>query len=225
MERLDPWIESLRSLGAEAKDLILRLSALVSRKLVGGARSRPADLGSALEALIADLSSRLGKPARFVARWSPDDLPAAYGPVIREALIQLARNAMVHGVETEPQRRQSGKPVPAVLQLALRRHEPERQLEVLFQDDGRGLDLDRIRQRAHELFGTDGLDDERAAQIIFEPGFSTAGETTGDAGRGVGLDLVRDRIESLGGVILVHSEPGVFCAFQIVLPLDPAGRS
>ncbi len=94
-------------------------------------------------------------------------------------------------------------------------------MEVLFQDDGRGLDLDRIRQRALELFGNKALSDDQAAQVIFEPGFSTAAITTGDAGRGVGLDLVKGRVESLGGMILVHSEPGVFCAFQIVLPLEP----
>jgi signal transduction histidine kinase len=214
VERLDPWIESLRALGAEAKDLIVRLSALASKKV-----ATPPDLVSSLEALIADLSFRLGKPARFVAHWNPDDLPPAYAAVVREALIQLARNSMAHGVETEQERRKLGKPVPAVLQFALRRHEREGQLEILFQDDGRGLDLERIRERARELPGSGDLDDAQAAQIIFEPGFSTVATTTADAGRGVGLDLVRDRIESLNGMILVHSEPGVFCAFQIVLPL------
>ncbi|HSY50761.1 MAG TPA: ATP-binding protein [Thermoanaerobaculia bacterium] len=225
LERLDPWIESLRELGVEARDLIVRLSALVSNKAPREVTSRPADIVPALEALIADLSTRLGKAARFVARWNPEDLPVAYGSVVRESLIQLTRNSMVHGVETERQRRQAGKPVPAVLQFALRRHEAEGQLEVLFQDDGRGLDLDQIRCRARDLFGSEDLDDEEAAQIIFEPGFSTALTTNGDAGRGVGLDLVRDRVESLGGMVLVHSEPGVFCAFQIVLPLEPEGRS
>jgi two-component system chemotaxis sensor kinase CheA len=224
LDGLDPWIESLRGLGAEARDLIVRLSALASRKTVDAAANRPADLLSVLEALTADLSSRLGKPARFVAHWSDEDLPVAYAGLMREALIQLTRNSMVHGVETEQERKQTGKPVRAVLQVALRRHEAEGQLEVLFQDDGRGLDLDRIRQRALELFGNKVLSDDQAAQVIFEPGFSTVTTTTSDAGRGVGLDLVRDRVESLGGMILVHSELTVFCAFQIILPLDPEVR-
>jgi two-component system chemotaxis sensor kinase CheA len=223
-ERLDPWIESLRELGAEAKDLIVRLSALASRKTVDAAANRTADLLPALETLTADLSSRLGKPARFVAHWRDEDLPVAYAGLMREALIQLTRNSMVHGVETQQERNQAGKPACAVLQVALRRHEAEGQLEVLFQDDGRGLDLDRIRQRALELFGNKVLSDDQAAQVIFEPGFSTAATTTSDAGRGVGLDLVRDRVESVGGMILVHSEPSVYCAFQIILPLDPEVR-
>lgn len=225
LARLDPSIESLLTLGGEAKDLIARLSAIVSKKPSVPAEQRPPDLLPALEGLIAGLSARLGKPARFVARWSAEDLPMAYGAVVREALIQLARNSMVHGVETEMQRRQAGKPVPAILQVALRRHEAEGQLEVVFQDDGRGLDLDRIRDRARQLFGLDGLDDEQAAQVIFEPGFSTAAATTDDAGRGVGLDLVRENVERLGGMVLVHSKPQVFCAFQILLPLQPEVRS
>ncbi len=224
LDRLDPWIDSLRGLGAEAKDLIVRLSALASRRVADPVSNRP-DIVSSLDALTNDLSSRLGKPARFIAHWRPEDLPPAYAGVVREALIQLTRNSMVHGVETAQERREAGKPARAVLQVALRRHEAEGQLEVLFQDDGRGLDLDRIRQRALELFGNKVLSDDEAAQLIFEPGFSTATTTTNDAGRGVGLDLVRDRVESLGGMILVHSEPSVFCAFQIILPLDPEVRS
>lgn len=224
-DRLDPWIESLLSLGGEAKDLIVRLSALASKRVSKPSDHRSPDLVLDVEQLIADLSARLGKPARFLAHWNPHDLPAVHGAVIREALIQFARNSMVHGVETEQERRQAGKTVPAVLQFALRRHEQDAQLEVVFQDDGRGLDLDRIRDRARQLYGLAELDDEQAAQVIFEPGFSTAGETTGDAGRGVGLDLVREKVEGLGGMILAHGEPGVFCAFQIILPLPPGGRS
>lgn len=213
---LDAWVDSLLGLGGEAKDLIARLSAMATRKPV----ALP-DPVVALEQLIADLAKRLGKPARFVAHWNPNDLPASYGPVIREALIQFARNSMVHGIESEAERRQNGKNVPAVLQFALRRYEEEGQLEIVFQDDGRGLDLARLRERARELFRFDDLDDAQAMQMIFEPGFSTADQVTGDAGRGVGLDLVREKVRNLGGVILVHSEPGVFCAFQLVLPLVP----
>jgi signal transduction histidine kinase len=225
LSRLDHSLEALRGLGGEAKDLIGRLSALAMRRLNAGPSSRPADIVSALEKFVAELSQRLGKPARFVAQWKPEDLPAAYNNVIREALIQFARNSMVHGVETGPQRGALGKPAVATLQFAVRRHEAEGQLEVLFQDDGRGLDPHRIRERAREIFPLDEPDDAQALQVIFEPGFSTARETTEDAGRGVGLDLVRSKVEGLGGMVLVHSQPGAYCAFQIVLPLEPVSPS
>jgi HPt (histidine-containing phosphotransfer) domain-containing protein len=225
-ERLDPWIDSLLSLGEDARELIVRLSALVHRNTMPDAAARrPADLVSDLDRLVADLSTRLGKPAHFLAHWDPAELPLPYNSAVRDVLIQLARNSMAHGVETEQERREANKRVPATIQFALRRHERERQLEIVFQDDGRGLDFARIRLRARALFGLDDLDDAQAAQIIFEPRFSTAETTTGDAGRGVGLDLVREKVESLGGMILVHSQPGVFCAFQIVLPLEPEVRA
>lgn len=220
VERLDASIDSLLTLGGEAKDLIARLSALATRRTTATPRPQ-LDLVSMIEKLVAELATKLGKPARFIAQWNDDDLPEPYRALSRDVLIQLARNSMMHGVETEAQRRQSGKALPAVLQVALRRHEAEGQLEIVFQDDGRGLDLDRIRTRAGELFDLAYLDEAQMAQLIFEPGFSTAEKTTADAGRGVGLDLVREQVERAGGVILVHSEPGVFCAFQIVLPLHP----
>jgi two-component system chemotaxis sensor kinase CheA len=191
----------LRHLGAEAKNLITRLSKLGARSVAPQqVPPRTPDIATAAASLIADLSRRLGKPARFVALWNPADLPLEYESLVRDALIQFARNSMVHGVETEIERRRAGKEIEAVLQLAIRLHQEERQVEIVFQDDGRGID-------------------EQTAQRIFEPGFSTVGETTEDAGRGVGLDLVKERVESAGGAVLVHSEPGAFCAFQIVLPL------
>ncbi|HEX2836334.1 MAG TPA: ATP-binding protein [Thermoanaerobaculia bacterium] len=220
VERLDASIDVLLTLGGEAKELIARLSALATRRI--GAAPRPQlDLMAMIEQLVTELAAKLGRPARFIAQWNDGDLPEPYRALSRDVLIQLARNSMTHGVETEAQRRQSGKPLPAVLQVVLRRHEAEGQLELVFQDDGRGLDLDRIRRRGGELFDLADLDDAQVAQLIFEPGFSTAETTTADAGRGVGLDLVREQVERAGGVILVHSEPGVFCAFQIVLPLHP----
>lgn len=225
LDRVDPSLESLLGLGSEAKDLIARLSALVSRKTGEPAEARPLDLVAGLERLVAEMAERLGKPARLVAHWNTDDLPHAYHGVIREALIQFTRNSMVHGVETQQERLEARKPLTAVLQFMVRRHEQPGQLEIIFQDDGRGLDLDRIRVRASQILGLDGLDDEQAAQVIFEPGFSTAQAVTSDAGRGVGLDLIRADVESLGGMILAHSDEGRFCAFQIVLPLQPGERS
>jgi HPt (histidine-containing phosphotransfer) domain-containing protein len=217
---LDAPVASLLHLGGEAKDLIARLSALATRNTV------PPDLEGTLHELIADLSKRLGKPAQFLAHWNPKDLPSGSVALVREALIQLARNAMVHGIETEAERVRAGKDAQAVLQFAVRRYETERQLEIVFQDDGRGLDLERIRERGRAMFGSRRFeDDSEVAQLIFEPGFSTAHDVDGDAGRGVGLDLVRENVTRAGGMILVHSEPGVFCAFQILLPLVAGART
>lgn len=222
---LVPFLDSLLAIGEEARELIARLGTFARSGFTTTANQDRNDVVPTLRRSIEELSARLGKPAKLVLHGSSDDLPQSYTALLRAALIQLARNAIVHGVESESDRRRAAKPVPAIVQLAIRRHEHEGQLEIILQDDGCGLDLQRLRKRAREMFdGRTVGDDREAAQLIFEPGFSTASTITGDAGRGVGLDLVRETIEAAGGVVEVHSEPGAFCAFQIVLPLFPDSR-
>jgi chemosensory pili system protein ChpA (sensor histidine kinase/response regulator) len=132
--------------------------------------------------------------------------------------VQLARNSLVHGLEPPDERQRLGKPALATLQLAVRKHPETRQLEVVFQDDGAGLDYAKIARRARER----GLpaSPEDLPRLIFESGFSTAEEATLDAGRGVGLDVVRAEVERRQGRILPHSQTGKFCAFQILLPWE-----
>lgn len=175
---------------------------------------------AALARQIEELAGQLGKEARFVSQVGEDEIPAAFRPLVERALVQLARNSLVHGIEEPAERRRLGKPPAGTLQLALRRHPAEGRLELIFQDDGRGLDLDRILRRSDAL----GLPRPSPAELpglIFRSGFSTAAETTVHAGRGIGLDLVKAEVEALGGRIAAHSRPGAFCAFQILLP-DPA---
>jgi chemotaxis protein histidine kinase CheA len=132
-------------------------------------------------------------------------------------------------VEAPEVRRLRAKPGVATLQLAARRRPGTGAIELIFQDDGGGLDLAALRARAEQLglpamgstAGSTAGTDEELRRLIFLPGFSTASHTTLHAGRGAGLDLLRDRIESAGGRIAVHSEAGRFCAFQILLPLGP----
>jgi signal transduction histidine kinase len=178
-------------------------------------------LEAALTRWISDLAAELGKPARFLWRLDGMTIPYRYSFLVREALIQLARNALVHGVETPEVRRLRGKPAVATLQLAARQRPGQDALELIFQDDGGGLDLASLRARAQELGQAAGSDEE-LRRLIFLPGFSTAPSATLHAGRGIGLDLIRERIEAAGGRIAVHSEPGRFCAFQLLLPLEAA---
>jgi signal transduction histidine kinase len=190
-----------------------------SVKVPPAAKAEPKALASAVERFVADLAAELGKPVRFLWRLDGVSIPRQHSRVVREALAQLARNALVHGVEEPDVRKLRGKPAMATLQLAARRRPGA--IELIFQDDGGGLDLAALRARAGQL-GLAAGSDEELRRLIFRPGFSTAARTTLHAGRGVGLDLIRDRIESAGGRIAVHSEPGRFCAFQIVLPLEPS---
>lgn len=197
-----------------------------------GAPPPPPAAGGRLAALgrqIEELAGRLGKEARFVSRVAEEEIPPPFRPLVERALVQLARNALVHGLEDPEERRRLGKPPAGTLQLALRYHREgrppaEQRLELIFQDDGRGLDLDQIRRRALAL----GLPADEPAELpalIFRPGFSTAAAESLEAGRGVGLDLVKTEVEELGGRIHAHSRAGAYCAFQILLPAPPASFS
>lgn len=195
-----------------------------SRSQTEPGQAAPHPLRTAIEGFASDLATELGRPARFLWRLDEVELPESYASMLREALIQLVRNALVHGVEPAAVRRERGKPAVATLQLAARRRVEADAIELIFQDDGGGLDLAALRSRAERLGLTAGSVDSEAElrRLIFRPGFSTAAEATLHAGRGIGLDLVRERIEAVGGRIGVHSEAGRYCAFQIRLPWKAA---
>jgi len=177
-----------------------------------------ADTGllSGLARLVNDLAGELDRPARFVSRARETELPERWTGLLRDVLVQLVRNSLAHGVEPRLDRLRAGKPEVATLQLAVRRHD-EGWSEWIFQDDGRGIDWEGVRRSA-EKRGLPASSPGELAELLFFPGFSTADVATSHAGRGVGLDLVRQRVAAAGGSISVHSEPGSFCAFQILLP-------
>jgi chemosensory pili system protein ChpA (sensor histidine kinase/response regulator) len=135
----------------------------------------------------------------------------------------LLRNSVVHGIEPPEQRRAHGKPVTGRISLRLQREGSEVIVEV--SDDGAGMNLAAIRSRglALGLIGADQeLTDEDVMQLVLEPGFSTAGTVTQQAGRGVGMDVVATEVKKLGGALHMHSKAGVGSRFTIRLPLTLA---
>ncbi len=135
----------------------------------------------------------------------------------------LLRNAIVHGIESREQRRASGKEEVGELLIEIRQEGNE--VVIHFTDDGQGLNLNRIRDKAKavDLLGyDDSISDAEVVNMIFEPGFSTASEVTELAGRGVGMDVVRSEAASLGGRVSVNSVEGKGAHFTINLPLTLA---
>ncbi len=131
----------------------------------------------------------------------------------------LLRNAVVHGIETPVARKERGKPETGKVFLKLKREGTEVLIEV--SDDGSGLDLQAVRRKAVEqglLRSGDKLTDEQAMELILQPGFSTAGELTQAAGRGVGMDVVDNEVKKLGGSMRIESTPGQGTRFLIRLP-------
>jgi chemosensory pili system protein ChpA (sensor histidine kinase/response regulator) len=135
----------------------------------------------------------------------------------------LLRNAIVHGIESRQARIAAGKSETGELLVEIRQEGNE--VQIRFCDDGQGIDLDRIRQKARDTgLLKDGADmtDTEVRDLIFHPGFSTAQEVTELAGRGVGMDVVRAEAAALGGRIQTFSEPGKGATFVIQLPLTLA---
>jgi chemosensory pili system protein ChpA (sensor histidine kinase/response regulator) len=182
----------------------------------------------------ASLSERLFRVARQTAKETDKrvnlDIRGGAVEIDRSVLEQMAapfehllRNAIVHGIEARAERAGAGKPETGEVLVQVSQHGNE--VAIGFSDDGAGLDLDRIRAKARALglVAPDALvSDMEAAELIFEPGFSTADTLTELAGRGVGMDVVRSEAHALGGRVAVETEPGKGTRFSIHLPLTLA---
>ncbi|WP_137174855.1 Hpt domain-containing protein [Massilia sp. HP4] len=182
----------------------------------------------------ASLSERLFRVARQTAKETDKrvnlDIRGGNVEIDRGVLEQMAapfehllRNAIVHGIEPRAARQQANKSETGELLVQVSQHGNE--VVLVFGDDGAGLDLERIRAKALAaglLAEADEVSDQDVAELIFEPGFSTADTLTELAGRGVGMDVVRSEAQALGGRVAVVSEPGQGARFTITLPLTLA---
>lgn len=217
-----------RSDDYELKQAVQRLADLVSglQKTVAGTALQP--IGAAwrtLPRLVRDLESKLDKDIELVLQGGDTELDRQIVELIRDPLLHMVRNCADHGLETREQRIAAGKSPRGSIALSARRDDGSLILEVL--DDGRGLDMAKIRRKAHDRGLTSHAEFDRMtatqqANLIFRPGFSTADRVSFVSGRGVGLDAVRDAIEAAGGSIDVVSAPGEGTMFVIRLPLRPA---
>jgi chemosensory pili system protein ChpA (sensor histidine kinase/response regulator) len=135
----------------------------------------------------------------------------------------MLRNAVIHGIELPADREAAGKPATGTVSISLRREGAE--VLIVVEDDGKGLDIGQIRQKAIEkdlLDAGSELTDEEVMQFILRPGFSTAERLTQSAGRGIGMDVVASEITKLGGTLRIESTPGEGTRFTARLPFTLA---
>lgn len=157
-----------------------------------------------------------------VSQFEAASVPEKHRKLVKDVLVQLVRNSFVHGLEPLPERKTSGKPPRPRIRVAARPH--NRSLTLAYWDDGRGIDPRRLKAAAKRVPGWQGQDpsalsDEQALELVFAPGVSTAETTSVHAGRGVGLGLVKERVEAAGGRVQLRSVPGRGVAFDITLPI------
>ncbi len=189
-------------------------------------RLRMVEIGDTLtrfHRLIRDTSKDLGKEIQLQINGAETELDKTVVDKIADPLTHLVRNALDHGIETAEERLAAGKPAKGVLRLNAYHESGNVVIEV--QDDGRGLNPERIRQKALEkglLNANEQLDDQALYQLIFAPGFSTADSISNLSGRGVGMDVVKRSIDALRGSIELDSVLGKGCCVRIRLPLTLA---
>ncbi|MEN6389709.1 MAG: chemotaxis protein CheA [Syntrophomonas sp.] len=175
--------------------------------------------------MVRDLSKELNKEIDFIIEGKETELDRTVIDEIGDPLIHLLRNAIDHGIEPTPERLVKGKPAKGTVLLRARHEGNNVYIEV--EDDGGGINTERVLQKAVEK----GLIDAKQAEtlgwddtisLLFYPGFSTASTVTDVSGRGVGLDVVKSKIEALSGEIFVEARPGLGTRFRIKLPLTLA---
>ncbi len=176
-----------------------------------------------LYAVVRQSSKETGKQIKLDITGGSIEMDRGVLDRMTPAFEHLLRNCVAHGIETPDQRVAQGKPATGTITVDLR-HEGN-DVSVEFRDDGAGLNLPGIRAKAisQGLIAPEAeLGDAEAANLIFLPGFSTATEVTGLAGRGIGMDVVRAEVNSLGGRIETTTKTGQGAAFRMVLPLTTA---
>ena len=176
-----------------------------------------------LYAVVRQSSKETGKQIKLDITGGSIEMDRGVLDRMTPAFEHLLRNCVAHGIEEPDVRVAAGKPATGTITVDLR-HEGN-DVSVEFRDDGAGLNLARIREKAVAqglLQADDELSDDVAANLIFMPGFSTATEVTGLSGRGIGMDVVRSEINALGGRIETSTQTGQGTAFRMVLPLTTA---
>jgi two-component system, chemotaxis family, sensor kinase CheA len=175
--------------------------------------------------MVRDLAISCGKQVNLELDGADTELDRSILEAIKDPLTHLIRNCIDHGIETPEIRSKLGKPTTGRLRLRAFHESGKVNLEI--SDDGKGIDIKKLKQRAQQLGAIDSdrletMSEHEAIELMFLPGFSTKEEVTRLSGRGVGLDVVRQNLEAINGTIDVKSQIDRGTTFQLKIPLTLA---
>ena len=212
----------------ELNDLVDEVDRLTRELQVGVVAARMTPLSFMAERLprvVRDLARQQGKNVDFTMTGMDIELDRAILDELQAPLIHMLRNAVDHGHEGNDVRTKRGR--PPTMKLALRAVRDRDRVLLELQDDGRGMDSARVKQKAVDKglidkARADSLSPEQALELVCLPGFSTAEQVTETSGRGVGMDVVKATLEKLGGALRLTSAPGQGTVITLELPLTVA---
>ncbi|MBN8936728.1 MAG: chemotaxis protein CheW [Rhizobiales bacterium] len=213
---------------SEFKVPLQRLSNVTAELQDGVMRTRMQPIGKAwqkLPRIVRDLATELGKDIELELHGADTELDRQVLERIKDPLAHMVRNSADHGLEPAAERVAAGKPEKGTIRLSA--YHEGGHIIIGVADDGRGLDTARIREKALAAglateADLDKMTEPQIQNFIFAPGFSTARIVTSVSGRGVGMDVVRNNIDQIGGSIDVHSVRGQGLSFTIKIPLTLA---
>ena len=205
-----------------------RLNLITTELQEGVMKTRMQPIGmvwNKLPRVVRDMALALGKQIRLEMDGAETELDRTIIEAIKDPLVHLVRNSCDHGVESPETRARAGKAPQG--RLSLRAYHEGGQVNIEIGDDGTGIDVVRVKQKAVEKGflrpeQAEKISDREALNLIFQPGFSTAENVTNVSGRGVGLDVVKSHIEKIGGVVDVFNRPGEGTTFKLKIPLTLA---
>jgi two-component system, chemotaxis family, sensor kinase CheA len=200
-------IEKLDSLSKQFRNNALELRLVPLRDIV-----------LRFQRLIRDLSKQLDKKIEFSTHGDENEIDKSIIDKLSEPLMHIIRNCIDHGIESPEKRIKLGK--SEIGHITLSANHSSGKIFIKVEDDGNGINLDKVKEKAIHLGllkTTDQISKNELIHFIFEPGFSTAQSLSSVSGRGVGMDIVRKRIQELRGNIIVDSQEGIGTSFIIVL--------
>ncbi len=216
----------LENLTRETHNLLLQQSRVITELQNGLMRTRMVPFQrhvQRLSRLVRQAASETGKRVELIVEGAAGELDRQVLERMLPPFEHLLRNAVVHGIEASAERAAKGKPETGRIAVSLHREGAE--VVIAVRDDGAGMNVRAIREKAVAMGLVDPrhtLTDEQAMQLILEPGFSTAGAVTKAAGRGVGMDVVATEVKKLGGALFIESTPGAGTTFTVRLPFTLA---
>ncbi|WP_225913953.1 hybrid sensor histidine kinase/response regulator [Leptolyngbya ohadii] len=209
---LEDTEQTARELNKTSRQLRSRMTQVRMRPL--------SDVLNRFPKALREMSLQYGKPVELVVQGESTLIERNILEALSDPLMHLLRNAFDHGIETPEVRRANGKFEQGTIEIAAS-HRNNRTI-ITIRDDGNGIPIDKIRAKARQM----GLDetllaaasDEELLSLIFEPGFSTSDRVTALSGRGVGMDVVRDRLRQIQGEIKVSTQAGLGTTFTLSVP-------
>ncbi|MGO8933699.1 MAG: chemotaxis protein CheW [Terracidiphilus sp.] len=205
-----------------------RLNLITTELQEGVMKTRMQPIGmvwNKLPRVVRDMAVAMGKQIRLEMDGADTELDRTIIEAIKDPLVHLVRNSCDHGIEACEARIGAGKPPYG--RLTLRAYHEGGQVNIEIGDDGAGIDVAKVKQKAVEKGmlrpeQAEKLSDREALNLIFLPGFSTAQKVTNVSGRGVGMDVVKSNIEKIGGVVDISNRPGEGSTVKLKIPLTLA---